>query len=299
VTDGIASVDELLAKVSNRGRWGEADELGTLHHLTEARTLAALRLPTSGRTVHLGRSMGPRPGWPGDAPLQHHMLTAGSESPAHGEYVLADWFGIQPHGLSITHLDALNHLTWHGRLYNGRPAGSVTAARGGAVGSAELTARGIVTRGVLLDVPRALGLDWVDPADPITPDQLAACGVEVRPGDAVLVRTGRDPRVARQNEHGLPSTDLAGLDLACLPWLAERDVALLGSDSAHDRVPAVFADVATPVHVVALVGLGMWLLDNLILEDLAALGATEFLFCLAPIALKNSTGVPVNPLAVL
>jgi kynurenine formamidase len=234
------------------------------------------------------------------------MLTVGAESPPQGEYVLADWFGVQPHGLTITHLDALNHLTWHGKLYNGAPANVVTAARGGARGSAEHVGKGVVTRGVLLDVPASLGVEWIDPDSPITAAQLDACAetasVEVRPGDVVIIRTGRDRRLRAVPVTGSDGPDLGGLDVSCLPWLRERDVAILGSDGAHDVVPPRYAGVQTPIHVVALVGMGMWLLDNLAVEELAAVcrerGTWEFLFVLSPIALKNSTGVPVNPLAI-
>jgi kynurenine formamidase len=306
VTDGIAIVDDLLARVSNWGRWGADDDRGTLNLLTEELSAAALSLPRHGRVVRLGRTLTPRPAWPGDLPIQHHMLTAGAESPERGEYVLADWFGVQPHGLTITHLDALNHLTWHGRLYNGAPAGSVSTVKGGARGSAEHVSQGVVTRGVLLDVPGHLGVDWIEPESPITPAQLDACaaaaGVEVRAGDVLLIRTGRDPRLRAAPMPGPAGPDLAGLDVDCLPWLHERDVAVMGSDGAHDVVPPRLSGVHTPVHVVSLVGMGMWLLDNLTLEELAStcrdLGAWEFLFTMAPIALKNSTGVPVNPLAV-
>jgi kynurenine formamidase len=221
--------------------------------------------------------------------------------------VLADWFGVQPHGLTITHLDALNHLTWHGQLYNGAAAGEVSTVKGGARGSAEHVARGVLTRGVLLDVPAALGLDWIEPASPVTAAQLDACAsaasVEVRAGDVLIIRTGRDPRLRAAPVPGPAGPDLAGLDLDCLPWLRERDVAILGSDGAHDVVPARLSGVHTPVHVVSLVGMGMWLLDNLAVEELAAAcrerGTWQFLFTMAPIALKNSTGVPVNPLVVL
>jgi kynurenine formamidase len=233
-------------------------------------------------------------------------LTAGADSSERGEHVLADWFGIQPHGLSITHLDALNHLSWHGEFYNGNSASSVTASRGGAFGSAELVSRGVVTRGVLLDVPAFCGVDWIEPDQPITADQLDACaraaGIEVGTGDVVIIRTGRDLRLRAKPPAPGRSPDLAGLDISCLPWLHERQVALLGSDAAHDVVPPRLEGVETPVHTIALVGMGMWLLDNLATDALARtcseLGSWEFLFVLSPIALKNSTGAPVNPLAI-
>jgi kynurenine formamidase len=306
MTDGIAIVEGLLPRVSNWGRWGAQDDLGTLNYLTDKHARSALRLPAVGRTVTCGRPLRPGPTAGGDAPMLHHMLATGAESPERGAHVQADWFGLQPHGSSITHLDALNHVSWNGQLYNGRPAAVVTATRGGAFGSGERVSRGIVTRGVLLDIPELLGADWVEPASPITAEQLAACdrkcGTGVRSGDTVMIRTGRDRRLAAGA--GRPAEgELAGVDIDCLPWLHEREVALLGAEGMHEVVPARYAGLATPVHVLALVGMGLWLLDNLALDELAAAcraaGSWEFLFMLAPIALKNSTGIPVNPLAVL
>lgn len=307
---GQRIVEDLLREVSNWGRWGDDDDRGTLNLLTDAGARAALKTVRAGSTIPLGRSLGPRATMPGEAPVQHHMLATGSECPAEGEHVMADWFGLQPHGLSITHLDALNHMAWNGRLYNGAPASAVTALRGGAYGSAEHVSRGVVTRGILLDVPRALGHDWIDPARPIGAGHLDAClayaGAEVRPGDAVLIRTGRDPWLAGPGGGSRGVGDglrLAGLDVDCLPWLHERDVAIMASDAVHDVVPGLLEGVGSPVHVVALVGMGLWLLDNLTLEELArrceGLARWEFAFMMAPIALKNATGAPVNPLAVL
>jgi kynurenine formamidase len=305
MADGTELVERLLAKVSNWGRWGSRDDLGTLNYITGSHTRAALRLPAAGRTVPCGRPLRPGAGATGDPPLLHHMLAAGAEAPERGAHVQADWFGVQPHGASITHLDALNHLSWHGQLYNGRPASDVTASRGGGFGSGERVSRGVVTRGVLLDIPYLDGTDWVDPAEPITAGQLAACarkcGVDPRSGDAVIVRTGRDRRLA-SGPCTPRESELAGLDVDCLPWLHEHEVAMLASEGMQEVVPARYDDIATPVHVLALVGMGLWLLDNLAVDELARAcgetGSWEFLFTVAPIALKNSTGIPVNPLAI-
>ena len=108
--EGADIVDSLMDRVSNWGRWGSDDDLGTLNHLTEQRARAALSLPKQGRTVACGRTLSPKPSSFGDPPLQHHMLSSGDESPTRGAHVMADWFGLQPHGAAITHLDALNHV---------------------------------------------------------------------------------------------------------------------------------------------------------------------------------------------
>jgi len=306
MANGVEIVERIFAQVSNWGRWGVDDDLGTLNYVTQARRQAALRIPALGRTVACGRSITPRVAYPGDAPLLHHMLTAGADAPEHGAHTLLDWFGIHPHGASITHLDALNHVAWNGRLYNGVPAAAVTASRGGVFGSAELASRGVVTRGVLLDVPLALGVDWVEPDSPITASQLDQCqqdaALEVGPGDAVIIRTGRDHRRRAGGAAASADTALAGLDVDCLPWLRERETAIVACEGVHEILPARYDDIATPFHVLALVGMGLWMIDNLVVDELARTCANgrswQFLFVVAPVALKNSTGVPVNPLAI-
>lgn len=304
--DGVEVVEQMLAKVSNWGRWGTDDHLGTLNLLSEDHTRAALRLPSLGRIVQCGRSLVPPAGRRGVTGVMHHMLSVGADSDRYGASVLADWFGIQPHGTTITHLDALNHLSWKGKLYNGVPAEVVTATRGGAFGSAERVSAGVVTRGILLDVPLALGVEWVDPGAPITAEQLEAAermaGVTVGEGDALIVRTGRDARQRARPTGPTGDDALAGLHIDCVPWSRERGIVFLGSEAVHDVVPPIYAGLGTPVHVLTLVGLGLWLIDNLAVDALAATCREtrrwEFQFVLAPIAFKNSTGVPVNPLAV-
>jgi kynurenine formamidase len=206
----------------------------------------------------------------------------------------------------MTHLDSLGHLFWNGQMYNGRPASAVGQMTGANEGSIEVAGGGVVTRGVLLDVPRALGVEWVAHDHRITPQDLEAAeslaGVAVRTGDAVLIRTGRD--VARDARGPfLPMRDgAAGLSAACMPWLRERDVAVLGADAAHEAHPSPYSLLQFPVHVLGIVAMGLWLLDNAILEELACAavedGRWEFLLVLAPLKLQRGTGSVVNPIAM-
>jgi kynurenine formamidase len=128
-------------------------------------------------------------------------------------------------------------------------------------------------------------------------------GVQVRSGDALLIRTGRDVNRAERGPHVPEKTGCAGLSASCLPWIRERGVALLGSDVAHDALPSMYEHFIGPIHAVGIVGMGLWLLDNAYLDDLAVAAATasqwEFLFTLGPLKLKRGTGSPVNPVAVL
>jgi kynurenine formamidase len=164
---------------------------------------------------------------------------------------------------------------------------------------------GVVTRGVLLDIAGLRGVDWLEGGEPIFPDELEAAerrqGVRVEAGDALLVRTGYPQRRAA---HGPDRGQRQpGLQAACLPWLRERDVALLAADTINDHSPSGYTGIFSPIHTVGIVGLGLWLIDNC---DHAALAAAcaraqrwEFLFLVAALPLLNATGCPVNPIAVL
>jgi kynurenine formamidase len=163
---------------------------------------------------------------------------------------------------------------------------------------------GIVSRGILVDVPAARGVDWLEPGDGVGPDDLDAAeahhGVRVESGDVVLLRTGYG---RRKREVGpIPMHEgQAGWHAAALPWLHERGVAAIGCDTAQDVVPSGYAQMPLPVHIVGMVAMGLCLIDNCDLEELAAtcarLSRYEFLFTLAPLRLTGGTGSPANPLA--
>jgi kynurenine formamidase len=215
-----------------------------------------------------------------------------------------DYFAVASHGYATSHIDALCHIFHEGRIYNGYPIETVTAHGARKLGIHHLRA-GIVTRGVLVDIPTIRGVEALEPGEPIFPEDLqaaeAATGVKVGRGDALLVRTGR----WRWRElHGPwePTEGMAGLDASCLAWLHEREVALLGCDGVSDVYPSRVENELMPIHRVAIVAMGVHLLDNLDLDDLSvACGAekrSEFLLVIAPLVLKRGTASPVNPIAV-
>lgn len=302
-----AEVLELFDGLSNWGRWGDDDKLGTLNLITTDVTKAAAAVVTHGRTVSLARTVTPKYAPDNASPPIHFMIASGEGAPAEGSHASADWYGIACHGHSMTHLDALGHLFWNGQMYNGRPASRVDQVTGAKDGSVEDAGGGITTRGVLLDIPRALGVPYLESTHRVTPDDLEAAeqagGVTVRSGDALLIRTGRDVDRAKRGPHVPDKDGGAGLSASCLPWLKERGVAVLGSDVAHDAFPSLYHQMETPIHLVCIVSMGMWLLDNAYLDDLADAAAElsqwEFLFSMGPLKLKRGTGSPVNPLAVL
>ena len=295
------TTDEVLAlhrTLSNWGRWGDDDQLGTLNLITPEMRAAAAATVRSGRTVSCARPLDTRPAADNPLPVAHHMTGTATEGMG------ADYFAISPHGFATSHLDALCHIFHEGKLYNGYPAETVTAHGATKLGIHRLH-DGIVTRGVLLDVAAARGIDALEPGEPIFPEDLGAAeersGLRVRAGDALLVRTGRWRWRAT---HGAwdASSLAAGLDASCLPWLHERNVATLGCDGVSDVLPSRVEGVGMPIHTVAIVAMGVHLLDNLDLDALAAACAEEqrweFLFTVAPLILRRGTASPVNPIAL-
>ncbi len=299
-------IETVFSEISNWGRWGVDDERGTLNLVSPEVVVQATSLVTDGELVACG-SMDLVATAANLSPPQHHMLMAGDTAPS-GYGQARDYIGIAPHGPATTHLDALCHVFYDGRMYNDRPAGLITST-GAQANSIDAVAGGVVTRGVLLDIPAVRNVDFIEPADLVHVEDLeaaeAAAGIRVRPGDALMVRVGRHRRrevrgagVERLN--GV--TNMAGLDIDCLPWLRDRGVALLGSDAAHDALPSRFSKARAPIHIGALVFLGLHLLDNARLDVLAETCATkgrwEFLFTLAPLDIAGGTGSPVNPVAI-
>jgi kynurenine formamidase len=292
---------EVLAfhqSLSNWGRWGDDDQLGALNLITPEVTAAAAATVRSGRTVSCARPLNTTPAVDNPTPVAHHMTGTFTEGWG------ADYFALASHGFATSHIDALSHIFHDGKLFNGYDAETVTAHGATRLGIHRLAA-GIVTRGVLLDIPALRGVDALEPGEPIFPDDLeeaeGRAGVTVGAGDALFVRTGR---WRWRDEHG--PWDLgrqaAGLDASCLPWLRARDVATLGSDGVSDVAPSRVDGVPMPIHTVAIVVLGLHLMDNLDFDALSVAcaeeGRWEFLLTVAPLVLRRGTASPVNPIAV-
>jgi kynurenine formamidase len=303
VTDASeADVMGYFESLSNWGRWGDDDELGTLNLIRPEHRARAAKLAAEGAVVSCERLISTRYSDENPQPLMHFMMTTGEAVPAQGQAAATDWFGMPFHGHTVTHLDSLGHFFWNGKTYNGRPASVVRAVNGVGFGSIEPACDGLVSRGVLLDVPRARGQEFLEPGLVITVEDLERCeaeaGLKVGSGDMLLVRTGRDPR----RKHHPASEGRPGLGASCLPWLHEREVSVLVSDEAHDVQPQVYAGIRTPIHAVGIVAMGLWLLDNAqfepIAEKCAELHRWEFMFVVAPLLLQRSSGSPVNPVAL-
>jgi kynurenine formamidase len=298
--------------LSNWGRWGKDDTLGTLNLVTEEHRRRAVGLVRHGRSVSCAWDIDTveLPGETGTTPkrrmantgerLDDPALTGGPRGASASEF-----WTLHPHGFRLTHLDGLSHIFWDGHMYNGRRAGLVTEADGATELDIRNVKEGVVTRAVLIDVAAHRGVDWLEPGEAATRDEVEAIldshGLEIRPGDAVILRTGYGAKAARQGRDDFRN-GRAGWHASCLPWLREHDVAIVAADTANDAGPSGYPGATFPLHYVGIVGMGLWLVDNCNLERLAAtcreLGTWEFCWTLAPLAFVGGTSSPVNPLAL-
>jgi kynurenine formamidase len=299
----LDAFEATFSRVRNWGRWGEDDDGGTLNHVTPSHVVAAAGLVHEGVTISLAHDVDTMTGPDNRKPALHYMTRlsdAGSGEPQ----VNMDFIGMDFHGKSVTHLDALCHVNFRGRLYNGVPSTSALSSAGSAFGSVLTMADGIVSRGVLLDVPRFREVEWMEPGETIRRDELERVtlgqGLRLSPADIVFVRTGAR---RRREAHGAwnPDSASAGLYPDAMEWLHENDVCMLASDGDSDTRPSPVEEVESPIHALALSAMGMPLMDNVYLESLAAtcerLNRWEFHCSIAPLRVPGGTGSPVNPIA--
>jgi kynurenine formamidase len=310
----------LFERVSNAGRWGPDDELGTLNHITPGKRVQAAALVQLGMVMSLSYPL--VTGDADHAHVQRQMLYNMVRHPVLGTPPAAsDHLAMEVHQQGVTHLDCVSHIGgWQGRVYNGRRFQEVARDEGLAAGSIYAQREGIVSRGVLLDVAAAAGVEWLAPAHEIVPADLEAAerlaGVEVSRGDVVVVRAGLDAREAALG----PDPLLSGPGPAAAQWLHEREVAVYTGDAPEHITPVAaqilgrmpVADQSEgqgagsafplPFHQIAIPAMGLVLLDHAQVEELALrcreLRRYEFLFMASPLALPGGSGSPVNPLAV-
>ena len=286
----------------NWGRWGKDDQRGAINLITPAKRTSAARLVKTGRSVSLSRPFPKDPGMNNALPAQHYMRT---HARGKGAFA-ADYYGIYYHGVASTHIDALCHTWDDDAMWNGRDPKKEITFDGATWGSIEHWAEGIITRGVMLDVPRHRGVPAVTQDAPIhgweLEDILVARGITLEPGDAICVYAGREAWQAANPEtpYGRPfGPPLArpGLHVSCLPFLRDHDVSVLVWDML-DHLPI---GIPWAVHA-CLFAYGTALLDNALLEPLAKACVEEkrddFMLVIAPLNVIGGTGSPANPLAV-
>jgi kynurenine formamidase len=293
---------------NNWGRWGPDDERGSLNLLTDDVVLDAARSCRTGKVYRLSLPLA-RTG----VPLAHYrgvpqrlsLLTEsdnllGIAGVPDEDGACEDVLILPSH--SVTHIDALCHVYHEGRFYNGFPAsGFETYAGAQRLGIDKLS--GFAGRGVLLDIAGFLGVPWLDSDRQIGAAELDDCaraqGVEVRAGDVVLVRTGWQDQFLEQVARGeTPGHPQPGIGIDGARYLADRDIAALGSDnSGIEPIPFPKGE-ALAVHIEMLVNRGTPLIENMMLRELAADGCHEFLFVLGALPVPGASGSPVNPIAI-
>ena len=295
-----ADIDRWKKEYSNWGRWGKEDQLGALNLITPAKRKAAAALVKDGVTVSLARDAETEKAADNPNPYVRTMTGIGS-----------DRLAIQFQGYAHTHVDSLAHAADDGKLYNGyTPEEAVVMKEGGHSRNSVYNLKaGIFTRGILIDIPRLKGVPYLEPDARIYPQDLEAwekqTGLRVSAGDALFVRTGRWTRRAKVGAWDITKQG-AGLDASCIPWLRQRDVAVLAGENPQDVAPSGLTLGATRspnvVPGFVLVYLGAQLIDNADLDAVAEAAAArnrwEFLFTVAPLPLRGGTGSPVNPIAI-
>lgn len=296
-----AEFDGWMTELSNWGRWGADDELGALNLVTPAKIAEAAALVTEGFSVSLASTATTEATVDNPCPITWEMVRATRTG-------ASDTIGYPCiHGPGTTHLDAFAHIFFDGKMWNGYDVDDLVTMEGGAAKNSILNMKdGIVTRGVLYDIARLKGVDYLQPGERIFVDDLEAweaqTGVKVGPGDAMFIRWGR---WARQDAIGPFDTgsEAAGPDNSIIPWLRERDVAVVGWETpGYAPSPAGDELGRLAVHNFALTMLGMQLIDRGDFDALAAAAAErerwEFMLTIAPLPIPNGTGSPVNPIAI-
>ena len=287
-----AEVESLYADRRNWGRWGDDDQVGAINLITDEKRLQAVGLVRTGRRVSLSRVF---------QPSQHFVRTTPRRAIRGVSGSVVDHLGFIYHGQTVTHIDALCHMWDVDGMWQGRdPAESITTG-GAEFGAITAWGDGIITRGVLIDVPRLRGESFVTPRSPVQGWELDAAaraqGVQVEAGDALLVYSGREAFVRAGNQYA--GGDRPGLGASCAKFIRDHDVSLLGWDMMDAR-PDPYG-LAYPMHGI-LFNFGVALLDNALLEPIAQAcaeeGRYEFMFMLLPLRVERGTGSPANPIAM-
>ena len=298
---------EIGSRLSNWGRWGDDDERGTVNLITPDHLVAAAGLVRHGRIFDLGIPFdgnGPQPGGSRINPVRL-MSETGHDQDFPGAFHYADDYVFMPLQ-SASQWDGLAHVFYDDRMYNGFPASDV-GPHGAKHCSIDKLAKGIAGRGVLLDIARLKGVEWLEEGYAITPDDLdEACerqGIEVGSGDILLFRTGWRTKFVTEGDAAAFMAGEPGLGLACCEWLHSRDVAVVASDNwAIEVLPGEIDTELLPVHMVLIRDMGMTLGEILDLDELAtdceADGVWEFFLTAPPIKFTAAVGSPINPLAI-
>jgi len=300
--------DDIFTSVCNWGRWGKDDERGTLNHITPEHVRRAASLVQSGHTVSLAIPINKVAGPDNPHPALHHITHNHDIDIPQGEpHFVLDFFGSECHGDCHTHIDALCHVSYRGKLYNGKPVSSVTS-HGPEIMDIASYAHGIVGRGVLLDIPRHRKVKWLEPGEVVTAEELEAVekaqGVRLGDGDIFVFRTGHHRRRLELGpwDNSYEGEGKAGLHVDTIPLLHERRVAAFLPDGDGETVPCNVEGMAYPIHTLQITAMGMACADSLQFEELVKVCEEEkrweFMVVAAPLRLPGGTGSLFNPIAI-
>jgi kynurenine formamidase len=309
-----AAIYEAADKLSNWGRWGDDDQLGTLNNVTPQDIIDAARLIRRGKTFALGLAL--------DQKIQsglfggrwnpiHTMLATGTDAAAGnqdiGAYLRYADDAINMPCQASTQWDALAHIFLDDKMWNGYPA-TLVDARGAKKNGIENYRDKCVGRGVLLDVARFKGVDMLQPGYAITNEDLDACakaqGVEIRKGDFVIVRTGHQEDCLKKGDWtGYAGGDAPGLAFETCYWIREHDIAAICADTWGCEVrPNETTEANQPWHWVVIPAIGIAMGEiyyvKELADDCAEDGVYEFFFCAPSLPITGAVGSPINPIAV-
>jgi kynurenine formamidase len=290
-------VNRWMTELSNWGRWGKADQIGTLNLITPQKRKQALGLVKDGLSVSLAHTIDKEKAADNPRPLGQEMVL---DTGGHAMDLYSIWY----HGSIITHIDALCHYSFEGKIFNGFERAAIAPGPGCPSNGIENHKNGIMTRGIIVDLPRLRNVPYLEPGTPVYASDLEAwekfAGLKIGSGDALFLRTGRWAQRADKGPWNVAAS-AAGFHASVMPWLRQRDVALLGNDGVNDVQPSGVDGSPRPIHQLAIVALGLPLVDVMDLEAAADTAARlkrwEFLLTAAAVPVLGGTGFPLNPIA--
>lgn len=291
----VEEFDRMFNEIKNWGRWGADDQLGAANLITQETRKKAIALAKNGITVSLAHAPLKEAAPDNPNPFNHTMNRG----------LTTDTYSVSYHGYAHSHIDALCHFLWKDQTYNGYRREDVLSEKGCLKLSVDTYKNGVVTRGVLIDMPRLKKVPWLEPGTPVFVEDIEAwekmANVKIGPGDAIFLRTGRWPRREKVGPWAVGRNE-AGYHTSVAPWLKQRGVSFVGSDVAQDVVPSLVEGINLPFHTAIIAGLGIDILDNQDLEAVAETAAKlnrwEFLLTVAPVPVTGGTGFPANALAI-
>ena len=298
--------------LTNWGRWGKEDQLGTLNLITSTTRLNAIKLIEDGISISCSRPLIPEIApdirfqfsrFAIDTGEHREDTTSNAENNRRGA---SEFIGMVFHGMNVTHIDSLSHMFWNGKMYNGFSSNEVTSGQGTQKNAVDVAINGILSKCVLLDIPLLKNKKWLSSDEYVLPEDIENAekyfNVNVEPGDILLIRTGNYKRRLEEGPSNPTVSGVTSCHVACAPYFKKKDISLLGSDSPNDINPSPYPNLRFPLHTVCLIGMGLWFLDNANLEQLASecikRNRWSFTLSINPLDLKNCTGSPVNPVAI-